>query len=305
MSIAKGLYMEDGTFFAAKAGYGNGEGQVTMVRATNFIEIATDSLAEGMILCFSFPEAGFAPVDFKEIESLTGKAKGVVVQKIASTRNGRALRDFYQSQGIALLEGVDTRVLGFYLNSHGNANGKIKTNTDLNERIVKRPSYSLPNSGPRLAVLGEEVANNLLRLLVKLGYELDFYVDELPPDFTQIQGIITAKNLSDSWQKSLLNVQIPVIAISEAAQKLAVSLGGELLEQSLFTESYPVLEVKTGQTVTVDFRLKNLLKKVPGEPLYIELLTTRPVAFVINNILGFEFLPDIFTLKKLLRRVGL
>lgn len=305
MSKAEGLYLEDGTFFAAKAGYGNVEGQVVMVRAANFIELATDSLAEGMILCFSFPEAGFAPVDFKETESLTGRSKGVIMQKIANTRNGKALRDFYQSQGIALLEGVDTRSLGFYLNSQGNVKGKIITNTDIKERTVNKPSYSLPNSGPRLAVFGEAVANNFLRLLVRLGYELIFYVDEPTSDFTQIQGIITANNLSDSWQESLLKAPIPVIAINEAAQKLAVSLGGELLEQSLFTASYPVKEVKTGQTVTVNFRLKNLLKKVPGEPLYLDPLTARPVAFVKNNILGLEFLPDIFTLKKLLRRVGL
>jgi hypothetical protein len=307
MKKDKGLYLTDGTFFSAKSGFGRCEGQVVMVHANNFVEIPTDISAKGLILVFSFPEAGFSPLKLKEMENYTCKASGVVVQKIANTRNGQRLKEFYKSRGISLLEGVDTRAVALHIQDDY-VFGEIFTNEELilsDEKILLR---RLPNHGPRLAILGGGTPESLLRDLVELGYDLSIYEAEIPSRFFQTEAIVLTDNQLISSKENLVKLKeldLPIIAIAEASYELAKELGGVIEESVLFSENHSFLDKETQEILTAKIRATKRLKKVPGEVIYEELSTNRPAGYLSNNIIGIEFFPEKNVLTKILRRAGL
>ncbi|MFA6693676.1 MAG: carbamoyl-phosphate synthase domain-containing protein, partial [Bacillota bacterium] len=272
------------------------------VNSNNFIETPTDGSAEGLILCFSFPQAGFAPVMLKEMESLSHKASGVIIAHIAQTSRGKALREFYKDHQIALIEGVDTRELALHLSAKPLL-GELYSGNNFGVDTCEMENSRLPNSGKTLAVLGE-LPNSLLKDLVGLGYELVQYQDRLPEAFNQIDGILVIRNLEKIEMEKLIATEIPIIALTLAAQSFTNFYGGELEEKALFSQNLVLEDLTLAQSKTLiaEFRLSKTIKKAPGRVLFVEHYTKRPVGFTKDNVLCLEFLPGKTILDDLCER---
>lgn len=305
MNNDKALVLTDGTIFPAKAGFGRVKGQVVMVYSNNFIEVATDPSSEGLILVFSAPQAGLAAVVSNEIESNKG-AKGVVFQNIASGTRGEELRNFFKRRGIAVLEGVDTREVALHLQDTGAISGELQGDTELTVDSKTVSGKRIPNSGNRLAVIDSGISESLIRTLVELGYDLTIYENALPDEFLGVNGIlVVGEGLSENKLESLQKSDLPLIFMGEVANFIVRNLGGTTGNDLRLGDSYPVLEKETQKVWSVNFRRKQNLEKVPGEVLFLDLTTNKPVGFIKDKVIGLEFTPEKVLLQQLLRRVGL
>lgn len=229
-----GLYLDDGTFFAGKWGFGSVSGSVVVVDSSGFVEAATDSAAEGLILCFTFPQAGFAPVALREVESQGSRASGVIISQIARTKRGEMLKEYFRKQEIALLEGVDTRALALHLSAKP-VSGVIYTGVEIQGTAGEPLTRTTPNRGARVAVLGE-LTHSLGRNLLDLGCELIEYED-VPAEFFQIDAVVLTKALENDQLQALASGSVPVIALGRGAHSFAVSFEGSCAKAPFCQES--------------------------------------------------------------------
>lgn len=103
---------------------GRAEGELVFNTAmTGYQEILTDPSYSGQILTFTYPHVGNTGVNDEDVESNRIQAAGLVVHELSRTysnwRATRSLQDYLESQGIAGIQGVDTRQIVRILRSEG------------------------------------------------------------------------------------------------------------------------------------------------------------------------------------------
>lgn len=90
---------------------------------TGYQEILTDPSYSGQILTFTYPHIGNTGVNDEDVESGRIQAAGLVVHELSRTysnwRATRSLQEYLESNGIAGIQGVDTRQIVRILRSEG------------------------------------------------------------------------------------------------------------------------------------------------------------------------------------------
>jgi carbamoyl-phosphate synthase small subunit len=175
------LALADGTTFEGKAFGAAVETVGEVVFNTSMFgyqEILTDPSYVGQILTLAYPEIGNVGANPADEESARIHAVGMVVRELCEPSNWRStesLDAYLKRQGVAGLQGIDTRRLVRHLRTHGSQMGVLSTEPvrpsalvekarkahgmeglDLATGISTRAPYGW--SKPTPPVLGEQVA---------------------------------------------------------------------------------------------------------------------------------------------------
>lgn len=121
------LALENGLTFSGTAIGAIGvraEGELVFNTAmTGYQEILTDPSYSGQILTFTYPHIGNTGVNDEDAESSGVQAAGLVVHELSKTysnwRATRSLQEYLEENGIAGIQGIDTRQIVRILRSEG------------------------------------------------------------------------------------------------------------------------------------------------------------------------------------------
>lgn len=107
-------------------------------------EILTDPSYNGQIVLLTSPMIGNYGITSNDMESSGVKATALLVRKLyrGPVMNGRITLDEYlKKEGIAGIEGLDTRALTIYIREHGSQNGVIFTECNRDKALKKLEEY--------------------------------------------------------------------------------------------------------------------------------------------------------------------
>ena len=223
LALENGVIVE-GTAIGAIGAECTGE-LVFNTSMSGYQEILTDPSYKGQIVTFTYPHIGNYGVNPDDVESERIQASGLVVHElspvVSNYRATGSLQSYLESEGIAGIEGVDTRMIVRILRSEGAmrcviAHGENLDGRELVERARQVPSmngldltplvttkapYHVSDSGitewdyrpdvraggarPRIVALDFGIKRNILRRLVHHGFD----VTVLPAD-TSAEGVL-------------------------------------------------------------------------------------------------------------------
>ena len=223
LALENGVIVE-GTAIGAIGAECTGE-LVFNTSMSGYQEILTDPSYKGQIVTFTYPHIGNYGVNPDDVESERIQASGLVVHElspvVSNYRATGSLQSYLESEGIAGIEGVDTRMIVRILRSEGAmrcviAHGENLDGRELVERARQVPSmngldltplvttkapYHVSDSGitewdyrpdvraggerPRVVALDFGIKRNILRRLVHHGFD----VTVLPAD-TPAEGVL-------------------------------------------------------------------------------------------------------------------
>ncbi len=129
---------------------GRAEGELVFNTAmTGYQEILTDPSYSGQILTFTYPHIGNTGVNDEDEESNRIQAAGLVVHELSRTysnwRATRSLQDYLESQGIAGIQGVDTRQIVRILRSEGAMRCVIAHGENLDANALVEQARQVPS----------------------------------------------------------------------------------------------------------------------------------------------------------------
>lgn len=134
------LVLEDGSFFngVSIGATGTTLGEIIFnTSATGYQEILTDPSYKGQIVLMTHPEIGNYGVNREDYESGRIHAVGFVVSRLSpfcsSWRAEHTLEDFLRRNGVAGIEGVDTRALTRRIRQRGVMKAGITTDASLSD----------------------------------------------------------------------------------------------------------------------------------------------------------------------------
>ncbi|MBU3678486.1 MAG: glutamine-hydrolyzing carbamoyl-phosphate synthase small subunit [Candidatus Kapabacteria bacterium] len=223
LALENGLTIE-GTAIGAVGAECSGE-LVFNTAMSGYQEILTDPSYKGQIVTFTYPHIGNYGVSPDDVESDRIQASGLVVHElspvVSNYRATGSLQSYLESEGIAGIEGVDTRMIVRILRSEGAmrcviAHGENLDGRELVERARNVPSmngldltplvttkapYHVGERGitewdyrpevrgsgarPHIVALDFGIKRNILRRLVHHGFD----VTVLPAD-TSAEGVL-------------------------------------------------------------------------------------------------------------------
>ena len=288
------LVLEDGSVYEATAVAGGAEtfGEVVFnTSMTGYQEVLTDPSYRGQIVVMTYPEVGIYGVNDDDVESAEIQVSGFVVHRaVRRPSNHRAtasLPEYLAEQGIALVEGVDTRALTRRLRSAGAMRGVISsldrdpsellacvrahpslTGRDLASeasRASGRPFGSGRAGRRRLVLVDGGAKESISRWLerrsptpvdvvcVRCDTTLDAVLEAEPC------GVVVSNGPGDpapvtaaiDLVRGLLERQIPLAGICLGHQILALALGGTTYKMTFGHRgtNHPVRDATTGRTM--------------------------------------------------------
>jgi carbamoyl-phosphate synthase small subunit len=211
------LALEDGTVFPGRSFTGEcfaGGEVIFNTGMSGYQEILTDPSYVGQMVAMTAPHIGNYGVNEEDVESSRIFVEAFIVKECCKTpsnwRSVSSLPDYLARQGVAGIEGVDTRALTRHLRIHGAQRGIISTEdagnpaklvekaralptmegSNLADTVTpKQPyawdgtrpkpvkiaadgSYAWPGPGPRVAVFDFGIKWNILRLLAAQGLDV-------------------------------------------------------------------------------------------------------------------------------------
>ncbi len=292
------LLLEDGSIF-----FGQGIGAeidsigevVFNTGMVGYCESMTDPSYAGQILCFTYPMIGnygvplFSQRDayglprFFESDSI--KVKGIVVQEACQVpshwASKRTLGSWLESEGVAGIEGVDTRALVTKLRESGVMAGVLANGNDLDDRerlreLLRRASkYSSTNfvkevsavkpsfygdSGSTVALIDCGTKYGIVRNLVRRGYRVarlpwnSSYKDVMKHDPV---GVVVSNGPGDpsictdtaQTVARLVDQEVPVLGICFGEQIIGMSQGAVTykLKYGHRGQNKPCVDLTTGR----------------------------------------------------------
>lgn len=116
---------------------------------TGYQEIITDPSYRGQVVTFTYPHIGNYGVNEADVESGRIQASGIVVHELSSTvsnfRASQSLQEYLEHNGIAGIEGVDTRMLVRILRSEGAMRCVIAHGENLNDEELVQRAKQVPD----------------------------------------------------------------------------------------------------------------------------------------------------------------
>ncbi|CCO07208.1 glutamine-hydrolyzing carbamoyl-phosphate synthase small subunit [Desulforamulus hydrothermalis] len=257
------LALEDGTVYAG-TGFGAGGEQwgevVFNTGMTGYQEVLTDPSYCGQIVVMTYPLIGNYGINKDDFEAKSSFVRGFVVKEAcyrpSNWRVSNKIDEFLARQGIIGIAGIDTRALTRRIRNYGTMRGVICTGAvDPRELVEKAKScppisgqelvptvatkeiYTVPGSGPRIALLDFGAKANIIRCLNNRGCE----VIVLPPttaaaDILALnpQGVMLSNGPGDPTDvpyaiqtvKQLIG-QLPIFGICLGHQILGLAVGGK------------------------------------------------------------------------------
>jgi carbamoyl-phosphate synthase small subunit len=259
------LALEDGTIFHGYSFGANTEtnGEVVFnTSMTGYQEILTDPSYAGQIVTMTYPLIGNYGVNITDNESRKPFVEGFVVREASAIySNWRAddsLQEFMQKNGIAGIEGVDTRALTKHIRSVGALRGVIAIGVDsaksavekakqspvmegadLVKRVTVDKPYAWNNAGNikhKVVALDFGIKANILRCLVNVGCDLRVVpavttaeeIMEMNPDGVFLSngpGDPAAVTYAIETIRRLLGKK-PIFGICLGHQLLSLAIGG-------------------------------------------------------------------------------
>lgn len=254
------LVLEDKTAFAGFSfgapPHGRSGEVVFNTGMVGYPEAFTDPSYRGQILALTYPLIGNygVPADFdrelsSSYESRSVHLAGLVVSDYSEFHHHwtavRGLSDLLKEQGVAGIEGVDTRALTKRLRRHGTMAGVITDNPE-GARIEIKPGHVVSEvsigepreySGgvKRVALVDCGCKNTIVRSLISRGLSVirvpwDYDVTKLEVDgvlFSNGPGDPTACEETIETARKVIEASIPAFGICLGNQVLALALGAK------------------------------------------------------------------------------
>ena len=148
-TVAK-LALEDGTVFTGRGFGAPGEtfGEVVFnTSMTGYQEVLTDPSYKGQIVTMTYPLIGNYGTNAEDRESRRPQVEGFIVRELSRVpsnfRSSGSLEAYLAENGVAGLEGIDTRALVRRLRVRGTMTGVLST-TDLDDASLVRKARCSP-----------------------------------------------------------------------------------------------------------------------------------------------------------------
>ncbi|WP_031516140.1 glutamine-hydrolyzing carbamoyl-phosphate synthase small subunit [Desulfofalx alkaliphila] len=259
------LVLEDGSVFKGRAFGATGEswGEIVFNTAmTGYQEILTDPSYCGQIVVMTYPLAGNSGFDKDSIEKKDSFVRGFVVREKcdqpSNWRSGGSLDEFLTRKEVVGISDLDTRALAKVIRDKGTMRAiistvegdpavlleKIKGLPDLTgqrfvEEVAAKEIYTVPGSGPRVAVIDFGSKQSIVQQLSKRACE----VVVVPPTATaeDILGLNAAGIILSNGPGDPVNVPFAVETVKEVAGKLpifGIGLGHQVLGLALGAKTY-------------------------------------------------------------------
>lgn len=244
------LYLQNGTVFTGEAPAWQTEeylGEVVFnTGMTGYVESVTDPSYSNQILVFTYPLIGNYGVNIPSSESDRIQTKGIIVSEAAlnwsHSGSDRSLLEWFASQNVPILVGVDTRSLTKHLRQKGTMIGAISAKrkpkfAEIPHRFVSidRPRTYNAKHKKKVILVDCGAKENILRSLLKMPvrikrvpYDYDYSNEEYdgvlisngPGNPTAYQATI------DIARKALKNDK-PVFGICLGSQLMALAAGAK------------------------------------------------------------------------------
>jgi carbamoyl-phosphate synthase small subunit len=241
------LKLEDGTLWPGMGWKETPAGEVVFDTAVSgYPQALTDPSFEGQIVVFAFPMLGTYGVDVERLESENAKARGLVAAFIEEgTAAGGTLKEWLALNGVAWLQGIDTRSLVRHIREKGVLKGAIVAQSQRAidqtdgvhpvRAVSTRRITEIAGAGPHIAVLDYGVKQGILRELeARDCHIIRFPHDAKPKEILAYEpdGVLLGNGPGDpalleeeTKTVRLLAECIPVAGICLGMQLLALALG--------------------------------------------------------------------------------
>ena len=257
------LILEDGTEFEGTAFGFETEtiGEVVFNTAmSGYQEVLTDPSYSGQIVAMTYPMIGNYGVNEEDLESSKIQVAGYVVKEYSAAysnyRASASLADYLKGEGVAAIEGIDTRRLTRHIRDKGALRGGIffdrkgavqrlllhpkMEGLDLTSRVSCAEPYDYGRSdpsAPRVAVYDFGVKTSILRLLKKCGFALRVYPGNTPlQDALRdgAKGVFLSNGPGDpdavpyakKLVRDIIREEVPCFGICLGHQLIGLGLGG-------------------------------------------------------------------------------
>ncbi|MCP4377478.1 MAG: hypothetical protein GY794_15045 [bacterium] len=141
------LALADGLVFTGKAfgAEGSSDGEVVFnTGMTGYQEVLTDPSYAGQIVTMTYPLVGNTGINVEDIESHNRKVqvRGFVIRElspiVSNFRSQQSLEEYFVSEGIMGIEGIDTRALTRHIRLAGAVGGVLSTDDVTDAELVAR-----------------------------------------------------------------------------------------------------------------------------------------------------------------------
>ncbi|OKY79001.1 MAG: Carbamoylphosphate synthase small subunit CarA [Candidatus Methanohalarchaeum thermophilum] len=278
------LALEDGTVFEGKGigveGVSKGE-LVFATPYTGYEEALTDPSYKGQVLMFTYPLIGNYGISYKNMQSDSMKADGLVVREAClnpSHRNAESdIDEFLKENDACGISGIDTRLLTTRTRKEGTVKSAIMvgeadkekaleeaknlpeiTERDLVEKVSPNSPYRIKNDGPKMAILDTGMKKNILNNLKKREFDIKVFpsdtgikeIEKFEPD-----TLFVSNGPGDPRRaRSAINVvkhfvdELPIFGICFGIQIIALALGGQTYKMKFGHRggNQPVKDHETG-----------------------------------------------------------
>lgn len=208
------LLLEDGTFICGKAfgKAGTATGEICFnTGMTGYQEVFTDPSYSGQVLIMNNVHIGNYGTRMTDVESDSAKVRAVICRNLESKFSRflavGSLQEYFESQGLLAIDGVDTRALVTHVRTKGAMNciisSEISDKETLKTELKKVPSmdglelascvstaeaYCLgdENSPIRIAVLDFGVKRNILNCMTERGAFVKVFPAKTPFDMLNV-----------------------------------------------------------------------------------------------------------------------
>lgn len=288
------LLLEDGTTFDGfnfgKLPVSPSVGEVVFnTGMVGYTETMTDPSYAGQLLCFTYPLIGNYGVPeylrddyniLKSFESGRIQTKGVIANRISKDpshyQNVKTISEWMDAEGIAGIEGIDTRELTLHLRETGVMLGAIaSTVTEAKHALENAQQYSSinfceyvstrepivygKNAKGRIALIDCGVKLNIVRSLVTRGFEVTVlpFTTKFDRVQNQFEGVVISNGPGDpknckpavDLSRSAIDAEIPILGICLGTQIIALSQGADTykLKYGHRGQNKPCIDLKTGR----------------------------------------------------------
>jgi len=258
------LILEDGMIFEGMSFGADVESLGEAVFNTSmsgYQEVLTDPSYCGQIVTMTYPMIGNYGVNEEDIESGKVQVSGFVVKEYSKTysnfRATKSLGKYLEENGIAAIEGVDTRKLTRYIRDKGAMRGGIffaKENglervrahasmngCDLASVVMSKEAYDFGThdaAKPKVAVFDFGVKTNILRMLDAHGFSVRVYPGNTPLKKAVDEGAKCAflsngpgdpdaVGYGKTLVKDIVKEKLPCFGICLGHQMIALGLGAK------------------------------------------------------------------------------